>query len=108
ADELDHPPLHLRGLLLVPVDQRLPEVEDHRLYRLRRAYACTDDLSTSQVRRTSSSVVRSLPIASRITSCPRSIVAATKTSPVAVARCASAWFPPPRCRKHTVENGCGA
>ena len=71
----------------IPVDQRLPEIEDHA-----RAFAEPTPLrlrSTSHARRTSASVVRPLPIASRIASCPRSRVAATKSSPVAVAARAS-------------------
>ena len=59
-----------------PSRSGLPQVEDHGAHAR----------STSHARRMSASVVRALPIASRMTSRPRSFVVATKSSPVAVAR----------------------
>ena len=65
---------------------------------------------TSQARRTSSSVVRALPIASRSTKRPPSRVCERKTSPVALTRSSSASFSSsePSRRKQTSENGRGA
>ena len=98
ADVLGDTPLQHLALADRPLDERVPEVEDHRAH----------SRSTSQARRTSSSCVRALPIASRITLSPRSFVVATKTSPVAVARRASSSLSASSCRKHTVEKCRGA
>ena len=64
--------------------------------------------STSHARRTSSSVVRALPIARRMHVWPRSAADATNSSPVAVAARASSSLSASTWRKQTVENGCGA
>src|SRR6266542_4665846 len=73
---------HLGPYLDRPVGERVPEIEDHRAYRC----------STSQARRTSSSVVRALPIASRRTNGPFRRVPERKTSPPAFTRSRSASF----------------
>src|SRR5437588_377233 len=56
ADTLSNAGVHQRVRVVVPVDQRLPQVEDHG----------TDLRSTSHARKMSASAVRSLPIARRM------------------------------------------
>ena len=99
ADERRDRVDHLRRGLAVPVDQRLPEVEDHRAH----------ERSTSHERRTS--VLGRPRVADREADHrPRRAAASRRrrASPVAVAARASSKLSPSACRKQTVENGCGA
>src|SRR5207248_7323603 len=82
AEPLRHPILEGAPRRLDVVDQRLPEVEDHR----------ADRFSTSQARATSDSVVRALPIASRSTQRPSSAVWERNASPLALTRSSISAF----------------
>src|SRR5262245_31155299 len=87
-------------LLDRPVHKGVPEVEDHRAH----------SRSTSHARRTSASVVRALPIASRRTYRPSSFVCEMKISPPALTRSRSSSLAAsdPSCLKHTSEKRRGA